>query len=240
MFRTAIATSVFAAIAYAQTPPGTEPLTNNTVNVQYGFGQITTDTLYPISSVSSAPVVSLGSQVTGTHLIALVDLSIPISLLPYKTDLAPGLGEGRSTRLHWLQTDLSQTANGSFYSTSAPLAFYTGPMPPPGDIAHTYTFYLFPQPANFSLPPADAGRNFSALEAFDRFNFSVTAISDVLGPPIAANYYRVQNTSSTTSPTPSGTGSGGAVPTFTGAATRAVVEVGGVVALLAGLWATLM
>lgn len=66
-------------------------------------------------------------------------------------------------------------------------------MPPLNDIPHTYAFYLFNQPANFALPPFDAGRDYVAPSAMDRMNFSVTAISDVVGAPIAANYIRVQN-----------------------------------------------
>ena len=66
-------------------------------------------------------------------------------------------------------------------------------MPPLNDIPHTYAFYLFNQPANFSLPPYDAGRDYVAPSAMDRMNFSVTAISDIVGAPIAANYIRVQN-----------------------------------------------
>lgn len=66
-------------------------------------------------------------------------------------------------------------------------------MPPLNDIPHTYTFYLFSQPANFSLPAYDAGRNYTAPSASTRMNFSITAISDAVGAPILANYIRVQN-----------------------------------------------
>lgn len=70
-------------------------------------------------------------------------------------------------------------------------------MPTLNDIPHTFTFYLFPQPDDFSLPAWDAGRNYTALGAPDRLNFSVTAISDVVGAPVAANYYRTFNRSNT-------------------------------------------
>lgn len=70
-------------------------------------------------------------------------------------------------------------------------------MPTLNDIPHTFTFYLFPQPDGFELPALDAGRNYTALGAPDRLNFSVTAISDVVGAPIAANYYRTYNRSNT-------------------------------------------
>lgn len=66
-------------------------------------------------------------------------------------------------------------------------------MPPLNDIPHTYTFYLFPQPSNFSLPAYDSGRDLFAASASDRMNFSVSAIADVVGSPILGNYIRVQN-----------------------------------------------
>lgn len=70
-------------------------------------------------------------------------------------------------------------------------------MPTLNDIPHTFTFYLFPQPDDFTLPDWNTGRNYTALSAPDRLNFSVIAISEVVGAPIAANYYRTYNRSNT-------------------------------------------
>lgn len=83
-------------------------------------------------------------------------------------------------------------------------------MPTLNDIPHTFTFYLFPQPDNFALPAWDAGRNYTALGAPDRLNFSVTAIADIVGAPIAANYYRTYNRSNTAT----GSFSNGTCPSF--------------------------
>jgi hypothetical protein len=83
-------------------------------------------------------------------------------------------------------------------------------MPTLNDIPHTFTFYLFPQPDGFALPAWDAGRNYTALGAPDRLNFSVTAIADVVGAPIAANYYRTYNRSNTAT----GSFSNGTCPSF--------------------------
>lgn len=83
-------------------------------------------------------------------------------------------------------------------------------MPTLNDIPHTFTFYLFPQPDGFELPAWDAGRNYTALGAPDRLNFSVTAISEVVGAPIAANYYRTYNRSNTAT----GSFSNGTCPPF--------------------------
>lgn len=83
-------------------------------------------------------------------------------------------------------------------------------MPTLNDIPHTFTFYLFPQPDDFALPAWDANRNFTALGAPDRLNFSVTAIAEIVGAPIAANYYRTYNRSNTAT----GSFSNGTCPSF--------------------------
>jgi hypothetical protein len=83
-------------------------------------------------------------------------------------------------------------------------------MPTLNDIPHTFTFYLFPQPDHFALPAWDAGRNYTALGAPDRLNFSVAAIADIVGAPIAANYYRTYNRSNTAT----GSFSNGTCPSF--------------------------
>lgn len=83
-------------------------------------------------------------------------------------------------------------------------------MPTLNDIPHTFTFYLFPQPDGFELPAWDAGRNYTVLGAPDRLNFSVAAISDVVGAPIAATYYRTYNRSNTAT----GSFSNGTCPPF--------------------------
>ena len=83
-------------------------------------------------------------------------------------------------------------------------------MPTLNDIPHTFTFYLFAQPDDFALPAWDAGRNLTALGAPDRLNFSVSAIADVVGAPVAANYYRTYNRSNTAT----GSFSNGTCPSF--------------------------
>jgi hypothetical protein len=83
-------------------------------------------------------------------------------------------------------------------------------MPTLNDIPHTFTFYLFPQPDDFALPAWDAERNLTALGAPARLNFSVSAIADVVGAPVAANYYRTYNRSNTAT----GSLSNGTCPSF--------------------------
>ncbi|KAK4968779.1 hypothetical protein LTR66_011756 [Elasticomyces elasticus] len=236
--------------AEAQTPPGTQPATGNNLGVTYnGTAKILPGLLLPPASLRNEPTVSLNRTVSGTYMVMLVDLSIAAANTTSNSTvgpLAPGLRCGGTTRLHWLQTGLVQSANGTFVSNgTAPLAVYGGPGPPAtAPSPNVYTFYLFSQPANFTLPAWDAGRDIYAASAADRRNFSVTAISDVVGAPVAANYLQSQNPAAvnnsaaaqacpangTTSATPSATPA-----SFTGSAGKAV-EVGGWV-IMAGVFA---
>lgn len=58
-------------------------------------------------------------------MIAFVDLSISGgNFNGTSMPLAQGLEECRTTRLHWLQTGLSQQSNGSFVSSAPALGQY--------------------------------------------------------------------------------------------------------------------
>jgi hypothetical protein len=76
---------------------------------------------------------------------------------------------------------------------SQALAEYRQPSPPVGDVAHAYTALLFAQPANFSVP-AQFNDVLQSRVFFDTKAFVEAA---GLQSPIAANYFRVQNTSGT-------------------------------------------
>lgn len=65
--------------------------------------------------MSTRPAISLTSRVEGKHMVVFTDLSISGgryngTSLP----LAQGLQACRTTRLHWLQTGLTQAENGTF------------------------------------------------------------------------------------------------------------------------------
>jgi len=93
-------------------------------------------------------------------------------------------------------------------------------MPGLNDIAHTYTFYLFSQPANFTLPAWDAGRDYNPISASTRMNFSVSAIADVAGAPVVANYMRIQNPKNNAT----GTASNGTCPSSAASTTGSPVS----------------
>jgi hypothetical protein len=81
-------------------------------------------------------------------------------------DLDWPLENTRVSRLHWLVTDLTLTTssppldgnNTALLNIPDPHAVaYLRPAAPVGDIAHSYNFYLFAQPAGFTLPSQYSG-----------------------------------------------------------------------------------
>lgn len=99
-------------------------------------------------------------------------------------------------------------------------------MPPLNDIAHTYVFYLFNQPANFSSWAEVLEGYYNPTSADTRLNFSVSALAEFAGAPLAANHFRVQNPNNTNSTSTSGSGNvttPSATPSvYTGSAAKAL------------------
>ena len=222
-----------------------------------------------MADVSSIPAFGYQpSSPEQTYTLLLVDLSIPSArvdaskLNPAQLPVAPGLGTNRTTRLHFWQAGLRFGSNGALVNTTEPVAFYQGPSPPPGDIAHAYVFYLFQQEGGFAPPPEDSPFSASNVNAnpSNRQSFSVQrfATEEGVGDLVAANYIQVQNSGASSSssgatrsggasatPTtgsPTGTISSPSVSPFIGAATRvehdgklASVGLGALVAFLVGL-----
>lgn len=152
-----------------------------------------------------------------TFTLLLVDLSISTKTLDqtalnqqYQIPLAPGIASNRTTRLHYWQPGLTFASNGTLNNDSAPIAFYQGPAPPPGDIAHTYVFYLFPQESGFMAPPVGNPFNVANVNmGMNRMSFNVQRLANEsgIGALAAANYIMVQNTTGSASATASGSSS---------------------------------
>jgi hypothetical protein len=72
------------------------------------------------------PIIGLNGTQNATYLVALVDLSLPVANARSSTNatLVTGLGANRTTRLHWLQTGIRQSTNGSFTWNTTALAPY--------------------------------------------------------------------------------------------------------------------
>jgi hypothetical protein len=129
--------------------------------------------------------------------------------------------------LHWLATNVTRAVGNS--SSEAPLLIssapvpYLQPSPPVGDVPHSYTFIVFTQPANFSIPAqyADLAQNRVGFNTSQFLKDAGILESSALG----ANYIRVQNLSGTPTttypparPTQSGAQNSSAPVPFPGAA----------------------
>lgn len=229
-----IVASLLVACASSQTPAGTTPATDSPLSVKYGSTIVTPGIRLGQMQTSSIPTINYQAGSTSkTYTLLLIDLSIPSSrvnasaLDPVQLPLAPGLGAGRTTRLHFWQAGLTFSLNGTLINTTEPVALYNGPAPPPGDIAHDYVFYLFEQEAGFAPPPADSPFNVNNVNAApgNRMSFNVQRFASEggVGSLVAANYIQVQNP-------PSGSGGGSssngtAGPTATSPTTSATGNV---------------
>ncbi|KAK3176375.1 hypothetical protein OEA41_007698 [Lepraria neglecta] len=157
-----LAATALVSQVYCQTLPGTQPSTNGNLPVAYGTTKVTPGIMLDIALTKMFPTISYTPTSTNqTYVVLLVDLSINAAtinqsaLVPdMQLPLAPGVNANRTTRLHYWQPGLTFTSNSTVVNTTTPIAFYNPPGPPAGDIAHTYTFYLFEQEATF-MPPAD-------------------------------------------------------------------------------------
>ena len=243
----ALSLATLATPIFGQTPQGSPVTTNKLLPVKYGSTVVTPGTTLPetrksllhllpdyidayVHSVTkSYPTISYPAPISNTtYMVLLVDFSIPTRPANVSSSgaIAPGIGAGRYTRLHYWQTDVTFGANGTFINKTAPIAPYQGPAPPQGDIPHIYTFFLFPQTSAF-VPPAP-GTQFAAGtvdQGMNRSNFDILALSKQagVGPIAAGNYIMVQNsTMAATGTAAKGTGAATATSTakFTGAATK--------------------
>jgi hypothetical protein len=169
---------------------------------------------------------------TGNAIVLLVDTDVPRN-------------GTRVQLLHWLISNASLSNDGlTVPDESTALAGYRQPSPPVGDVAHAYTALLFAQPANFSVPAEFTG----VLQSRVFFNTDAFVKAAGLGSPLAANYFRVQNTSGIATqsfPPPASTPTNGPSPPteFPGAAVMAGEKVwlmGVGTAVVAGLMAVFL
>lgn len=141
----------------------------------------------------------------------MMDLDIPVNMSFTTT--------ARSTLLHWFAPGVTLASNHSLQIpanvTTLGGATYKSPSPPAGDIAHQYTWVLFNEPANFTIP-ANLAANITSRSGF---NLTLFAADTKLGTPIAANYMLVQNSNTTTT---NGTTTGMSTSTTKATATSTV------------------
>ncbi|KAF2751855.1 PEBP-like protein [Sporormia fimetaria CBS 119925] len=210
----ALAVAALQSIVNAQAAPGFpfQVEEGQTLEIVYGENYVEpAGELMPRADLLEAPTISApGLTTTGTGILLMVDSDVPRN-------------GTRVELLHWL-------ASGVTLSSDSPLTIpegeapYRPPNPPVGDTPHAYTFILFEQPDDFSVPEEFT----DVLES--RVFFNTSAFVQAAGlqqPALAANYLQVQNltgTPTTTFPPPratatNGTGAGGGNGTETPAGT---------------------
>jgi hypothetical protein len=95
-------------------------------------------------------------------------------------------------------------------ATTAVGAQYVTPTPPGGDRAHRYNLLLYVQPEGFTVPQAYASFSPPAdVNARYPFNMSDFAAAAGLGQPVAGNWFRVINDTTTDSGSGASTASDG-------------------------------
>jgi len=200
--------AALAASVAAQSPIGYTPSTIMPLGVSFNGSYLIPSEELPQSYPDNFnPSVFSPGLFLDKYMLLMVDLSIPYYVTPFnasqEASLVPGLGANRTTRLHWWQTNVTHNlATGVFeYNSSAALAPFAGPQPPPNDTFHDYTIWLFPQPRNFVAPAAAVAGEFQDPGTNNRFNFSLPALAAQVGQPLAGNYFRCENAGNEGAPT---------------------------------------
>lgn len=144
---------------------------------------------------------STSQDSTQKYMIIMMDLNIPDSDVTtadeYDT-LVPGIIVNTTTRLHWWGGNYTvDPTTGAFVNSSDSLAQYTAPRP--RDYRwHNYVFYLFSQPEGFAPSAKVLDGYYYSQTAESRFNFSIAAIVEAVGQPVAGNYILANNVSEIT------------------------------------------
>lgn len=199
----------FSAVTIAQTPDGFEPTAQIPLSVVYPQNITVSPpgVLLQRAETQVQPTVSApaGTPTDGTYIAVMIDLDVPRN--------------GGTTLLHWLESDFTLTPN--LVLTPGPVnssigASYIGPNPPPGS-PHRYTFLLFSQPPEFTIPESFSTIN-PPTETAARIGFNITEFVAAAGldVPLAGNYFTVVNTSATASATSTGSAAQSSVIQFEG------------------------
>jgi phosphatidylethanolamine-binding protein (PEBP) family uncharacterized protein len=95
----------------------------------------------------------------------------------------------KMTYLHWLSPNLDLSKDKAVVpAATGNMVKYFQPSPPAGDPPHRYTFLLYAQPANFTVPPKYPNLQQSVLG----FDLNAFAAAAGLGQPKAATFMQVQ------------------------------------------------
>ncbi|KAJ5948138.1 hypothetical protein N7466_001153 [Penicillium verhagenii] len=184
---------LFAVTALAQTPPGSYAHTKHNLGAAYQNATITPGTWISPDDVSDQPAfwpTSMKMRKDAKYMLIMLDLNIPdsdVTTAAYFDTLIPGLAANTTTRVHWWGGNYT-IEDGKFVNSSDSIAPYTAPRPR-DSTNHTYSLYLFDQPASYVPSKAALDGDYYSQTGSSRFNFSLAPIVEAVGEPVAATYF---------------------------------------------------
>ncbi|KAF2129846.1 PEBP-like protein [Dothidotthia symphoricarpi CBS 119687] len=179
--KTLLSVGALLAVGSADVAPGFPIPASAQLSVSYG-----NNTVSPPGELIPRPgmywkVLLTPSWSSSPGVLLMVDLDVP-------------LNGTRVQLLHWLATNvtlanpLSSTSPRALTIPNGPVP-YLQPSPPVGDSPHDYTWILFPQPVDFSIP----AKYSNLTNARVPFNVSQFVADVGLGTALAGNWIMVQN-----------------------------------------------
>ncbi|KAM0150454.1 hypothetical protein ACHAQE_008955 [Botrytis cinerea] len=198
--------TVCAALTRAQTPADSWPSTSRNIGSAFQNITVTPGKWISPSDVTSQPTIYLTTPLNpnpnpnpnASYMLLMLDLSIPssdVTTASLYSTLTPGLAPNTTTRLHWWQgnytlapSSSSSSLNPLFLNSTNSIAAYTAPRPR-DSTNHTYAFYMFAQPANYFVGEEAANGTYYEETTEARFNFSLKAVVESVGEPVAANWF---------------------------------------------------
>ncbi|KAM0129568.1 hypothetical protein ACHAO1_008427 [Botrytis cinerea] len=194
--------TICAALTRAQTPADSWPSTSRNIGSAFQNITVTPGKWISPSDVTSQPTIYLTTPLNpnpnASYMLLMLDLSIPssdVTTASLYSTLTPGLAPNTTTRLHWWQgnytlapSSSSSSLNPLFLNSTNSIAAYTAPRPR-DSTNHTYAFYMFAQPANYFVGEEAANGTYYEETTEARFNFSLKAVVESVGEPVAANWF---------------------------------------------------
>ncbi|TEY59369.1 hypothetical protein BOTCAL_0194g00070 [Botryotinia calthae] len=193
--------TIGAALTSAQTPANSWPSKSRNIGSAFENITVTPGKWISPSDVTSQPTIYLttllpNTNTDTTYMLFMLDLSIPssdVTIPSLYSTLVPGLATNTTTRLHWWQGNYTLASSSSsssplFLNSTDSIAAYTAPRPR-DSTNHTYVFYMFAQPANYFVGEEAANGTYYDGTTDARFNFSLKAVVERVGEPVAANWF---------------------------------------------------
>ncbi|KAM0136039.1 hypothetical protein ACHAP3_004658 [Botrytis cinerea] len=192
--------TICAALTRAQTPADSWPSTLRNIGSAFQNITVTPEKWISPSDVTSQPTIYLTTPLNpnASYMLLMLDLSIPssdVTTASLYSTLTPGLAPNTTTRLHWWQgnytlapSSSSSSLNPLFLNSTNSIAAYTAPRPR-DSTNHTYAFYMFAQPVNYFVGEEAANGTYYEETTEARFNFSLKAVVESVGEPVAANWF---------------------------------------------------